>query len=820
MWIRHLAVTLGLILFAGGPLSAQGIADVFIHDQGRRLRPGPRHPGISIDKHLVDVRIEAGAATTEVTQVFRNPSRMILEGVYLFPVPENASLTAFSMEMNGKLVEGEVLERKKARQIYESIVRQTRDPGLLEYAGKRLYRARVFPVPAGKTVEVKLRYVEKLERDGGVFEYSYPLKTQTFSKSRVGQVAVNLRIADRNRPRSVFSSSHEIEIGGGDDGPLVASFEGKGVLATRDFHLYFSPGEEGLGFALLSDRPDPEENGFFMMNLAPTEEVSDAEVLPKDVIFVVDTSGSMAEGAKMDQARKALIHGIKRLNARDRFNLVGFSTEARAMASELREVNEGNIAAAAAWVTKLKAAGGTNIHDALQQGLAKFGDDDRVKILVFLTDGLPTVGDTNPKRILAATAKANAGRARIFSYGVGYDVNTTLLDAMGDENGGVSDYVTPAQNIELVLGRFYDKIAYPVMSDLELRVDGVDLLEVYPKRLPDLFRGGEITVFGRYSGDGAHAVRLKGKIGGREKEYVFEGHFAAKPTQRDFLSVLWAKRKVGYLWEAIQKNGFQKELHQEIVRLGKTYAIATPYTSMLVLEDEDRGRLRRDRHWGGGPGGGVRPDPRQAGAGTSGGAAPPGAPVPGGGGGGRRGLTTSSNDAIGLGGGAASGVRTKPSRTQGVGAVRSALERKRMKEAGLKDRKVDLFLGEEDLRDEEASDADLGEKPGAAPRKKSPQRRLVRFEGRTFLRRGEVWIESRYEKLDDAALAKKAESVLAFSKRYFELLSAHPELGKILARFPEVTLEVQGRTIRFAKAEAKGADAKPATPAPEVPKKD
>lgn len=830
MHLRHLAVTLLGILILAGLVSAQGITDVHLHEQGRRVRPPARRAGVTIDKHLVDVRVEAGAASTEITQVFRNPHRSVLEGVYLFPIPETASLTEFSMEMNGKLVQGEVLERDQARGIYESIVRRSRDPGLLEYAGKRLFRARVFPVPARGTVEVKLRYVEKLKRDGGVFEYRYPLKTQSFSRQRVGQVAVNVRFADRTRPRSVFSSSHEVALGGGGDGPFFASFEGKGVLADRDFMLYFAPGETGLGFALLSERPDPEESGYFMMNLAPTSEISDADILPKDVVFVVDTSGSMAENGKMEQARRSLIHGIQRLNAKDRFNVVAFSTEARPLGQDLRSVNAANVEASTLWVKKLRAAGGTNIHDALQQGLAKFDESERIKILVFLTDGLPTVGDTNAKRILAATAKRNAGKVRVFSYGVGYDVNTTLLDAVGEQNGGVSDYVTPEQNMELVLSRFYDKIAYPVMSDLKLVVDGIDVSELYPKRLPDLFRGGEVTVFGRYAGEGAHAVRLRGKLNGRDKEYVFEGSFAKKPTGRDFVPVLWAKRKVGYLWDAIQSNGQQAELRNEIIRLGKTFAIATPYTSFLVLEDGDRDQARRRQRR---PHRGLPVSPRRGpggGAGGGGGSSlgagfsPGGGGTPGPGGGPAGGLKA------GPGGGTTGGGgenfqgqfrRRKPSRAgrvSGQAAVRSALQRKKLKESGLSDQvgAETVEVDEENIDHEGRVLDSLAEKSAS----KKPRRRIVRFEGRTFVRSGDAWTEEALATDDAAALKKKAETVEAFSKRYFALLAAHPTLGKVLARFPRVTLTVKGKVIRFVDAPAKSEEAQPVTPKSSGVKKD
>ncbi|MEZ6197361.1 MAG: VIT domain-containing protein [Planctomycetota bacterium] len=793
MSIRNLVFTLvtGLALAVGA--AAQGLGDLHLHEEGgRRVRPPRGVPGVTIEKHVVDVTIEGGAATTRVTQVFRNPHRLILEGTYLFPVPEDASLTDFSMEMNGKMVKGEVLERDKARQIYEDIVRRTRDPGLLEYAGRKLFRARVFPVPAGGTVEVQLAYVERLERDSGVLEYRYPLKTQAFDPGRVAVASVRVAIKSRQALKSVFSSSHPIDRTDR-EGETVVGFEGKQVMADRDFQLYFAPSDGDLGFALLTDKP-ADKDGFFMVNIAPSNEVAKEEILPKDVIFVVDTSGSMREDDKMEQARKALTYGLKGLNPGDRFNVVSFSTEARAMKPGLVAVDDASVGAAVAWVAELEAKGGTNIKDALEQGLARFESADRVAILVFLTDGLPTVGDTDVASIRKHAKTRNGGKARVFTYGVGYDVNTTLLDALGEENGGVSDYVTPSQNIELVLGSFFDKIAYPVMSDLELVVDGIELLEVYPKKLPDLFRGGELTVFGRYRGAGTKAIRLKGKLGGREREHVFEGRFADGPTKRDFVRVLWAKRKVGYLWDEIQANGFQAELRDEIVRLGKTYAIATPYTSFLVLEDEPQagGAVR-----GNGPVGRTR-------EGRRGTPVPPGAPA-------KRGDRDFAGGpgSLGVGGGAGGGGaldhRGAPGRTGGVKApseassnsgeqgVRRALERKKLKEASL-DAEV------EEAKEELDRSADA--------RDKDARVRVIRFEGKTFERRDEVWVEAGVDALDEAK-RKQVEEVEAFSKRYFELLAAHPELGRILARFESVMIVLDGKVVRF-----KAAPAEEATPDP------
>ena len=785
--------------------------------------------------------IEAGVAKSKVTQVFRNPNSMILEGSYIFPIPEAASLTEFTMVMDGKVVKGEVLERDKARQIYEGIVRSMQDPALLEYVGSKMFRARVFPIPGKGTVEVSLTYVEELEAEGGVVEYHYPLKTQSFDKGSVAQIALHATVKSATGIKSVFSSSHQIDKARKSDNEVQVSFEGKRVVADRDFHLFYTLSNDAVGLHLLSDLSS-RDGGYFMVSIAPKVGVDESEVAPKDVVFVVDTSGSMRDDDKMKEAKEALKYGIRGLRKGDRFNIVGFSTEARPYADKMIESSTAAIAEAASWVDRLSATGGTNINDALADALERLGAADRIGMIVFMTDGLPTVGETDVDKILEGARKKNGRKARFFCFGVGYDVNTRLLDTLAQDHRGSRDYVTPSQNIELVMSSFFDKISHPVLSDVSVSIDGRDESEVYPKQLPDIFKGTQLSLFGRYAKGGVHAIRLKGKLGGKEREFVYEGRFAESKGDRDFISVLWAKRKVGYLMDQIRINGANQELRQEVVRLGKKFGIATPYTSFLVTEDGEVAQGERRRQRGRsrfGRGGRNSPPPpgtppvadaqngssellRRLGTNPRSSNAPARktAPRPGTSGGVRGGTTGGARrsgearprkDAEGLGAGRnrQGGHPLGSTGPSGGGGGKATAMDKRAK----RERDLSFDAGEKMLEEVEGKNAVAGSlfskklQEELADDGKSSGLTRQRVGERTFEKRLGVWVDVSLDAMKDEEREGKVKRVESFSARYFELIKAKPELAKLLAKMPQLLIEIDGEVLWFIPAPKKAEEA-------------
>jgi Ca-activated chloride channel family protein len=325
-----------------------------------------------------------------------------------------------------------------------------------------------------------------------------------------------------------------------------------------------------------------------MILLSPKVEQGSSEAFAKDILFVLDTSGSMQDKGKMEKARSALKFGIRSLNSTDRFNIVTFSTETRKFREGLVQAGEENREAAVQFIDRQNASGGTNISDALRDGMASFQAGDRPRYLIFLTDGLPTVGETDAGKILREVSAANTLKVRLFTFGVGYDVNTFLLDQLASRNGGAPDYVTPDEDLEVKLSNFFAKVSNPAMTGLSLDYGEAQASDVYPRDLPDLFRGSQLTILGRYERPGNFALGLRGTARGQTRVLRYDHtSFPARNIENDFLPRLWAMRKVGYLLEQIRTSGENGEVKSEIIRLAKKYGFVTPYTSFLAMDEKD-----------------------------------------------------------------------------------------------------------------------------------------------------------------------------------------------------------------------------------------
>ncbi len=572
-------------------LNGTALADGFIVIPPRPIppRPGPVQPKavpLAVKYHRVNVEILGTVAITKIDQVFHNPNSYQLEGTYLFPIPPGASIAKFSMFMGDKEVQGELMDKDKARQIYESIVRSMRDPALLEYIGRGLFKARVFPIPANGDVRIKLSYNETLKKEASLVRYRYPLNTEKFSSKPLDEVVVACHIKSPSPITNVVSPSHKIDVSRKNQGEVTASYEAKNVKPDKDFYLYYGVSESAFGLSVDCHK-QPAQDGFFYMMLAPAFQ-ADRKAQPRDVIFVFDTSGSMLDNDKIKQQAKALKYCVKSLSKGDRFNLVAFSSAPRTFREGLLDVTDEIIKAATVWIDSLNARGGTNINDSLLAAIKmRPSDGKRPFMIVLLTDGEPTIGVQKPEDIIRNASNANTGRARIFSLGIGSALNVHLLDKLSEANFGATEYLNPRENIEVKISAFYDKIACPVLSDASLTMRGIEVYDVYPPKIGDVFKGEQITVLGRYKGEGAKAVVLKGTIAGKEKEFIFETHFK-KNADAAYLPVLWAGRKIAYLLDDIRLHGEKKEVKDEVVRLALKYGIMTPYTSYLVAQDVRR----------------------------------------------------------------------------------------------------------------------------------------------------------------------------------------------------------------------------------------
>jgi len=611
-----------LLLGAAAPAGAQGIIIPDCRDCRTPWVPPAGRIGLPVESVQIDTKIEGQVATTHVTQVFRNETGMVLEGTYFFPIPKGASVSDFAIWDGDRRLAGEVRPREEARRIYDGIVRRRRDPGLLEYAGEELFQASIFPINPRSTKKLELTYTQVLRAEGGTVGYRYPLGVGR-NASPVERLTGTVEIHGQGALRTVYSPSHGIDTRRSDgDRRVRVTFETGRNAERRDFQLFWAPSAREVGLSLFTYR-EPGKDGYYLLLLSPPTTLEEREYAAKDVVFVLDVSGSMAEEGKIDKAKRALEFGIRGLGAGDRFNVIAFSGDTRLMESGLIQANAEGRRRGAEFVGRLSPQGGTNIDEALVAGMEQFPREaGRPRMLVFLTDGLPTVGDTSVARILEHTRAARRDRVRLFTFGVGYDVNTRLLDRVAAENGGVADYVDPREDLEVKVSAFFDKVNHPVLSDVQVDMGGVRTDLVYPRAMPDLFRGTQLVLVGRYRNDRdlqGVTLRLSGH-GSGVRTYDYPGQrFPLRADENDWLPRLWATRRVGWLMEQIRSNGEQKELRDEVVELGTRYGIVTPYTSFLALEpgavtdgEQPRPIIRRDRDPRANSGGMPPPPPAMA----------------------------------------------------------------------------------------------------------------------------------------------------------------------------------------------------------------
>ncbi len=534
----------------------------------------------------LEVKIREQVAEVTVKPVFHNPNDFAIEGTYFLSLPSGAQVKEFLMKVGDKEQKAELLDAAKARQVYTTMVQQNRDPALLELVGSQMIRANIFPIAAKSDVSVTISYTVLLRNEAGVVEVDLPFSNQFVGDQTAPNVAVSMEIESKIGLKNIYSPTHAVDVVKKSDHAAKVTYEAANYAVRKPFKLYYTVSDDDLGLTLLTFR-DPGEAGYFVLMASPRVKVAEAQIMPKDVVFVMDRSGSMA-GEKIRQARAALIQCVDGLNARDRFNIVDFSSEAEAWDKELVEATRENRARAIRYVEGLKAAGSTNISDALATAMPLLTPDPtRLSILLFATDGLPTVGDQNMSRILDKVKEKNAPHIRIFAFGVGNDVNTQFLDKLAEDHRGARDYVAQEEKIEAKVGALFDKISNPVLANVEMDFGkDVKLVDVYPRQLPDLFKGSQLVVFGRYEGSGPTTVTLKGRAGAEAKVFRCDVNLPEKDLRNDFVPRLWASRKVAYLIDAIRLNGNpSKEVVDEIVALAKKHGIVTPYTSFLVTDD-------------------------------------------------------------------------------------------------------------------------------------------------------------------------------------------------------------------------------------------
>ncbi|WP_461457105.1 VIT domain-containing protein [Methanothrix sp.] len=536
---------------------------------------------LAIKYHHVDIQIKDQVVTTRVDQVFVNDNPWTAEGTYIFPLPQGAAVSDFVMWVDGKAVHGEILEADEARTIYDDVVRRMKDPALLEYVGRKALKASVFPIPPGEERKIELEYSQILPVENGLVHYIYPLSTERFSSRPLEDLVVRAQIESREPLKAVYSSRHEVSIDREDDYHALLGLEQSDVLPDRDFELFYTISSEKIGLNLLSFKEEGQD-GFFLLLAAPDVKVNEEEIVVKDIILVLDTSGSM-QGEKMDQAKEAARYVLDHLNPLDRFAIVSFATTTRSFSPSLEPAAQAD--KGKDFLDRLEAMGSTDINRAMIEAVG-LAEEVRPTTLIFLTDGLPTEGVTVTGAILDNVARESPDNVRIFSFGVGDDVDTDLLDQISLDHGGASTYVRPGEEIDEEVSAFYRKVKMPVLSDLSLDWGDIIVDQVYPQRIPDLFAGSQLILLGRYREGGPAKITLKGMVNQEERSYTYEDLSFRKEGGDDFIPRLWATRAVGYYLTQIRLYGEKQEWIDSIVSLSTRYGIITPYTSFLVQEKD------------------------------------------------------------------------------------------------------------------------------------------------------------------------------------------------------------------------------------------
>jgi len=562
-----------------------------------RPRPIPILPPPPATYKIKEIEVQARlveqVAQVQVSQTFENTGSRPLEVSFVFPLPYDGAIEQMTLLVDGKEYSARLLRADEARRFYEEIVRRNRDPALLEWLGTGLFQTSVFPVPPGAKRTVSLRYSQLCRKQEGLTDFLFPLSTAKYTSHAVEKVSIRATLESQEEIKNVYSPTHAVEIKRPDNRHATVTYASKNEVPTSDFRLFYDVGKGKVSTRVLSYRPDKGDEGFFLLLASPEIQPPDAERPAKTMLFVLDRSGSMS-GKKIEQVRAAAKNLVDNLRTGDLFNIVAYDTKVESFQPELQRFNEETRKAALGFIEGIYAGGSTNIDGALRTALGQLQDSSRPSYVIFLTDGLPTAGETNEMKIVANAKQYNRVHARVFAFGVGYDVNARLLEKLARENFGQSEYVRPDEDLEDRVGRLTNRIQSPVLTDVHLeftfdekRIEqGKPISRMYPRGPLDLFAGEQLVVVGRYRKSGAAKVVVSGSVGGREQKFDFPAELVERSNDdtNGFIERLWAVRRVGEILDDLDLHGKNHELIQELVGLATRHGILTPYTSFLADE--------------------------------------------------------------------------------------------------------------------------------------------------------------------------------------------------------------------------------------------
>ena len=552
---------------------------------------------LEIKEHEVNVIVNNGVAVTTVTQVFQNTENRQVEALYTFPVPKGGSVANFSMWINGKEMVGEVLEKKRAREIYDSYKRTKRDPGLLEQTNYRTFEMRVFPIGPRAEQKVQVVYYQELDFDNDWATYVYPLATATrtdVNARTTGRFALTLDARSAVPIAAVESPSHgkDFAIARHTEGYCQASLEVNGGDLSRDVVLAMHLSRPKTGLDMITSNQKGED-GYFMLTLTAGEELAEHSV-GMDYVFILDVSGSMNDGGKLELSRNALGAFVNGLGENDRLEVIAFNLQANPLFRSLKNADADAKRQAAEFLATQTAAGGTVLNNAMGAAYG-YADPEKKRPLnvVLLSDGLT---EQKSRSELTNIIRSRPGNARVFCIGVGNDVDRGLLQQIAQDTGGLAAFVSRQDNFERQAAAFRRKLMRPVATDVQVQISGVEAYDLEPRQLPSLYHGMPVRLYGRYKGSGEAKVSVRGKVLDKPIEQSVTMSFPKQDDDNPQIERMWAWHRVDRLLNAADAGGSRTAVLDEIVRLGEGYSIATEYTSFIVLENDaeyQRWRINR-----------------------------------------------------------------------------------------------------------------------------------------------------------------------------------------------------------------------------------
>ena len=572
---KYVSFLLAVSAVITGSVFADG--GIIIIEPPHWTRPVP--PKLSISEHFVNVEISGDIATTSVEEVFVNNNDVTLEGDYIFPLPENSAVSEFYLYVDGKKVSAEVMDAKKAEQLYQEYLRKKIDPALLSFYGRGLFRARVTDIPAHGERKVEIKYSEVVPKEGALNRYVYPLDIEQFTDRPLEKLEIKVLLKSDRDIVNVFSPSHTVTVNRRSPKEVEVVLKKEDIKPDKDLYIYYEQSEKGYGVSLLTHKELVEDGYFLLMMTPPIGE--DERAGAREIVFVIDRSGSM-RGEKMDQVKKALKYCVEHLNIIDRFNIISFASEVEPLFKAPVLADDTNKARGLEYIDDITPRGGTNINEALITAIGQYEKDiTAVKMLVFLTDGKPTVGTVEDANIIDNVSKVSDDITG-FIFGVGYDLNTFLLDRIAENFKGMTEYITPYEKIDDAVVRFYDAISKPALTDAKLDFGSADVYDVQPIKLGSIFAGQQIMITGRYKAGGTTDITLLGMTNGETREMTFPVDF--KKVKNPNIPILWATRQIAYYLDEIRLHGENEELVEEVKTLAQRYGIVTPYTSLFISQ--------------------------------------------------------------------------------------------------------------------------------------------------------------------------------------------------------------------------------------------